>query len=97
MLRCADASLYTGITTDVQRRLAEHCGEAGKSRGAKSLRGRQPLTVVFQLPVPSKSIGLQLEHRIKRLSRADKERLVIGCLDPLSLLPEGEASAELRP
>jgi putative endonuclease len=92
LLRCADGSLYTGITTDLQRRLQEHNGELGNSRGAKSLRGRQPLTVAYQLPVASKSIGLQLEYRIKQLRRKDKERLVLGALDPASLIP-GEAVA----
>lgn len=93
LLRCADDSLYTGITTDVQRRLAEHSRTSGKSRGAKALRGRQPLTLVFQLSLPNKSVALQLEYRIKQLSRADKERLVVGHLDPMTLLPDETGSA----
>jgi len=93
LLRCADDSLYTGITTDLQRRLSEHSGEGGKGRGAKSLRGRQPVTVAFQLPVASKSVALQLEYRIKQLGRNAKERLVAGNLDPLTLLPDTAGSA----
>ncbi|GAB5497989.1 MAG: hypothetical protein PsegKO_03000 [Pseudohongiellaceae bacterium] len=97
LLRCADGSLYTGITTDLQRRLQEHSGELGSGRGAKSLRGRQPLTVAYQLPVASKSIGLQLEYRIKQLRRKDKERLVLGGLDPASLLPSEAVAASDSP
>jgi len=73
ILRCGDDSLYTGITTDVDRRLAEH--RAGR-RGARSLRGRGPLQPVLTQPVGSRSLALRLEHRVKRLPRADKERLV---------------------
>lgn len=87
LLRCADGSLYTGISTDVQRRLLEHSGEAGSGRGAKALRGKQPLTLVFQQEVTDKSSALQLEYRIKQLSRADKERLIAGGLDLAGLLP----------
>lgn len=74
LLRCRDGSLYTGISTDVARRLAAH--SAG--RGARRLRGRGPLELVFSCPVGERSAALRLEHRVKRLRRADKERLVRG-------------------
>jgi putative endonuclease len=72
MLRCGDGSLYTGIATDVKRRLEEHRADAG----AKYLRGRGPLTVVFQSEVGNRSLATRVELRIKRLSRSAKEELV---------------------
>lgn len=86
MLRCGDGSFYTGISTDVQRRLREHNGAAGKSRGAKALRGRGPLTLAYQVSLADKSEALKLEYRVKKLSRARKESVVKGILDPLTLL-----------
>jgi len=73
MLRCADDSLYTGIATDVDRRLAEH--SSGR-RGAKYLKGRLPVSLVFVYEAGDRSSASRLEYRIKRLSRAEKERLV---------------------
>ncbi|MCL2891735.1 GIY-YIG nuclease family protein [Brenneria tiliae] len=72
MLRTASGLLYTGITTDVARRVAQH--QAGK--GAKALRGKGALTLVFQCPAGSRSSALKLEYRIKQLSKGQKERLV---------------------
>jgi putative endonuclease len=72
VVRCNDDSLYTGITTDVERRLAEH--ESG--RGAKSLRSRGPLRLELQAPVGSRGTALRVEARIKRLRKSDKERLL---------------------
>ena len=74
LIRCRDRSLYTGIATDVARRFSEHQRSGG--RGAKYLSGRGPLRLVFQLPVGSRNLALKLEHRIKRLPKAKKERLV---------------------
>jgi putative endonuclease len=75
MIRTARGQLYTGISTDVQRRLAEH--EQGRA-GAKSLRGKGPLALVWQCEANDRSHASQLEYRIKQLSRQDKERLVSG-------------------
>jgi len=72
ILRCRDGSLYTGITTDVQRRIAEH--EAGK--GAKYLRGKAPLQLVFQQRIGSRSEALKVEAGIKKLDRAGKDALM---------------------
>lgn len=72
ILRCGDGSLYTGITDDVDRRLAAH--RAGK--GAKYTRGRGPLELVFRERQPDKSAALRRERFIKRLSRADKLALI---------------------
>jgi len=72
LLRCGDGSFYTGIATDVSRRIGEH--EQGK-RGAKYLRGRGPLELVYQRPVGDRSVAARIEHRIKRLPRIEKEDL----------------------
>ena len=72
MLRCGDGTLYTGVTDDVERRLAAH--RAGK--GAKYTRGRGPLELAYQEEVPDKSAALRREYRIKRLSRPEKEQLI---------------------
>lgn len=72
ILRCGDGTLYTGITDDIPRRLAAH--RAGK--GAKYTRGRGPLELVYQERVPDKSAALRREIEIKRLRRAEKERLI---------------------
>ena len=72
ILRCGDGTLYTGITDDVPRRLAAH--RAGK--GAKYTRGRGPLELVYTEQLPDKSAALRLEIEIKRLRRAEKERLI---------------------
>lgn len=84
MVRTAGGALYTGITTDVERRLAEH-RQGG--RGARALRGRGPLTLAFVQKVPDRRQALQLEWRIKQLPKSRKEDLVAGrlCLERLSL------------
>lgn len=77
ILRCADGSLYTGIARDVAERIAAH--ERG-GRGAKYLRGRAPLELVFEQVVGSRSAAQRLEHRVKRLRRAQKLGLVSGAI-----------------
>lgn len=74
VLRRSDGALYTGIATDVARRLAEH--EAGEGRGAKALRGRGPLSLVFARQVGGRSLATRIEAAIKRLSKARKERWI---------------------
>ena len=68
MLLCGDGTLYTGITDDVQRRLAVH--RAGK--GAKYTRGRGPLELAYTEELPDKSTALKREIEIKKLSRPEK-------------------------
>jgi putative endonuclease len=72
ILRCADGSLYTGISTDVFRRLAEH--DAGT--GAKYTRGRGPVCLLWKKRCKTKGAALKLEARIKGLPRQDKLRLI---------------------
>ena len=74
MLRCSDGTLYTGITTDVERRLAEH----NSGKGAKYTRSRRPVEVVYREPCPDKSAALRRERAVKCLSRADKRKLIEG-------------------
>jgi len=74
LLRCGDGSLYTGISTDVDRRLAEH--REGRGRGAKSLRGKRPLRLAAQREIGGRDLATRVEDRIKRLSKARKEELV---------------------
>ncbi len=74
MIRCGDGTLYTGITTNVSRRLAEHRG--GKSKGARYLRGRGPLSLVLEKAIGDKRLALSVEARIKGLPRAAKKRLI---------------------
>lgn len=77
ILRCADDSLYTGIARDVAGRVAKH--ERG-AYGAKYLRGRSPLELVFEASVGTRSKAQRLEYRVKRLKRAQKQALVAGGL-----------------
>ncbi len=73
LLRCADGSLYAGITTDVTRRLAEH--NLGKA-GAKYTRSRRPVVLAWSEGAENRSAASRREHALKRLSREAKERLV---------------------
>nr|WP_245167282.1 GIY-YIG nuclease family protein [Dickeya fangzhongdai] len=72
MLRTDSGLLYTGITTDVTRRLAQH--QAGK--GARALRGKGPLTLAYHCVAGDRSTALKWEYRVKQLSKMQKERLV---------------------
>tara|TARA_B100001109_G_scaffold255897_1_gene262731 strand:- start:101905 stop:102216 length:312 start_codon:yes stop_codon:yes gene_type:complete len=74
LIRTHSGSLYCGITTDVDRRFAEHA--AGGARGARALRGRGPLQLVYRQPVGDKSTALKLEYRVKQWSKQQKEQLV---------------------
>jgi putative endonuclease len=76
IIRCKDRSLYIGITTDIDRRFQEHTSQ-GK-RCAKYLRGRNPLTLVFQADVGTKAQALRLEYTLKKLPKEKKEALLHG-------------------
>lgn len=78
MIRCKGGFLYTGITTNVPRRIAEH--QAGK--GAKYLRGKAPLTLVFNKDVGSRSNALKLEAWLKKQSKLFKENVIHSGLPP---------------
>ena len=72
VLSCADDTLYTGYTTDVARRVAEH--DAGE--GAKYTRGRTPVELVHAESFETKSAAMSREYEIKQLSRGEKDRLI---------------------
>ena len=71
ILRCADDSLYTGITTDIQRRTDEHNG-IGKKKGARYTHNRRPVTLVYQENHVDRSQASKREIEIKSLSREQK-------------------------
>lgn len=72
ILRCKDDTLYTGITTDVEKRLEAH--RTGK--GAKYTRGRSPLELVYRESCGSHSDALKREHQVKMLTREEKQNLI---------------------
>lgn len=72
LVRCRDGSLYTGIATDVERRLGEH---ADSRKGAKYLRGKAPLTLLFQRQVGDRSLASKVELQVKKLPKRDKSDL----------------------
>ena len=77
IIRASDDSLYTGITTDVERRFREHRGEGpGKDKRAKFFRGRDPVEVVHIEKHPDRSSALKREAAIKSLDREQKVELV---------------------
>ncbi len=78
LIRCADNSLYTGITIDLDRRFTEHQSQGKKC--AKYLRGKSPLTLVFTTEVGTKSDASRLELRLKKCPKATKEKLVAGLI-----------------
>ena len=73
ILRCGDGSLYTGIALDLERRLAQH--RAG--RASRYTRARLPVDLVWWREIGSWGDALREELRIKRLSRSEKEALVL--------------------
>ena len=74
LVRCRSGSLYTGITTDVSRRFAEH--QKNTRKAAKSLRGKVPLKLVLRKKVGSKGLALKVEDQIKKLPKMRKEQLI---------------------
>jgi predicted GIY-YIG superfamily endonuclease len=72
IVRCADDTLYTGATNDVDRRIATH----NASRGAKYTRTRLPVVEVYRERCPNKSAALSREQHIKHLSRSQKLALI---------------------
>jgi len=72
VVRCADHTLYTGVTTDATRRVAEH----NDGRGARYTRSRGPVTLVYLERAADRGAALKREHEIKRMTAAEKRRLV---------------------
>ena len=80
ILRCADKTLYTGYTTDIDKRLKEHNGKGVTptelSAGAKYTRSRRPVKLVYQETFESKGEALSREYAIKQLDRTKKLALI---------------------
>jgi Predicted endonuclease containing a URI domain len=81
IVECSDGTLYTGYTTDVDRRVAEH--NAGE--GAKYTAGRRPVTLRYVELHESRSAAQRREHEIKARSRAQKDRLVAASDDRVAV------------
>lgn len=75
LVRMASGNLYCGISTDVARRFAEH--QQGK-RGARALKGKGPLTLVFQQQIGGRSVALKTEYLVKQWRKSEKEKLILG-------------------
>jgi len=73
-VRTHKGHLYTGITTDVERRFEQHC----KGTGAKALKGKGPLTLVISAKVGDRSQASKLEYQFKQLSKSEKELRAAG-------------------
>ena len=73
MVRCSDRTIYTGITTDLARRVETH--NSAKD-GARYTRSRRPVKLVYSQEVTSRSDAAKLEHQIKKLKRSEKELLM---------------------
>ena len=76
ILECADATLYTGIARDIEKRLRQHNGEA--EGGPKYTRGRQPVRLVWCDVAPDRGAALRREAAIKKMSRVQKHRLIVA-------------------
>ena len=78
IVRCADGTLYTGWTTDVEKRVAVH----NSGRGAKYTRSRRPVVLVYFEEFDGKAEAQKREYAVKRLTRQEKEKLIrSGCRD----------------
>ena len=84
IVRTRDGSLYTGVTTDVARRLAEHRADDG--RGSRYLRGRAPLEIVYRRKLGERGLALKVEWQLKRRPRAHKQAIVADRLSRRALL-----------
>ena len=74
ILRCADGSLYTGVTRDIRRRVVEH--NSGGRLAARYTRARRPVVLVYRETARSRAAACRREYRIKQLSRAEKLVLI---------------------
>jgi putative endonuclease len=81
IILCSDDTLYTGITTDLQRRFDQH----SSGTGAKYFRGRKPLQVVYQESGQTRSTASRREREIKALARAEKSILIFSERNEITL------------
>lgn len=85
MIKTRLGTLYTGATTDVERRFKEHA--SGTQKSARYLKGKGPLELIWHQVVGTKSQALSLEYRIKKLPKTQKHKLINGQLNVMDLLP----------
>lgn len=74
IVKCADNSFYTGYTNDLLARIATH----NAKKGVKYTQGRTPVTLIYHEIYPTKQSAMQREYAIKKLTRAQKERLILS-------------------
>jgi len=91
LIRCRNGRLYTGITTNVERRFEEH--KSGDKKGSKYLRGKTPLTLVLKKRVGNRSMALKIEAKVKKLPKTKKELLVDGKIKIREIKKEISSSA----
>lgn len=75
MLKCHDGTLYTGITTDLERRVREHNGEGAKGKGAKYTAARRPVELVYSIKALDRSSASVQEYVLRTLPRIEKINL----------------------
>ena len=74
IVKCSDGTYYTGYTKDLRQRVRAH----NEKKGAKYTRSRTPVTLVYAEESDTKSLAMQREAAIKKLSRKEKEQLIAG-------------------
>ncbi len=75
MLLCSDGTYYSGVTTNLDRRIKEHNGEGAAGKGAKYTKARRPVHLAYSETVADRSMAQKREHSLRQLSRAEKEKL----------------------
>ncbi len=73
VLKCSDGTLYTGVTTNIRRRLEEH---NTSSRGAKYTKTRRPVEIVYWIDFKDRSSAQKAEYKFKQLTREQKEKVI---------------------
>ena len=86
MVRTKAGALYTGISTEPERRLRQHSGEL--TGGAKALKGKGPLQLAFTYVMPCRSSASKLEYQLKQWTKKDKELLLTQAQTQLNLLEQ---------
>lgn len=89
LIECADGSVYTGITTDVAARFAQHA----QGKGARYTRARKPKAVLASFELADRSSASRAEYRVKRLTPMQKRALADGSLALSSVLPATDDTA----
>jgi putative endonuclease len=74
VIKCCDGTLYTGISTDVDRRFSEH--QKGGHAGSRYLKGRAPLTLLLRKKLGSRQLASKVEYQFKKLSKVEKEKII---------------------